>query len=188
MDAQKEELVLHIPTVADMWFTQILQEDPATMSYNAGWDIHFEGYHADTGCIAFPPSQWAEKHDRWVGHTPERFYAFVKEQRSGRFVGEVNYHYAPENDWWDIGVLLYAPYRGRGYGVRALTLLLHRAFVVDGIARLHNDFEDTRTAALAMHRKLGFREVGEYSAMRSGEQVRVLDLLLTREEYLAHHL
>ncbi len=187
MDTQREELVLHIPTVEDMWFTQTLQEDPATMSYNAGWDISFEGYHFDTGCIDFPQSRWAEKHARLVGHEPNCFYAFVKEQKSGRFVCEVNYHYTAEKDWWDMGVLVYAPYRGRGYGVRALEMLLHRAFVVDGITRLHNDFEDTRTAALTIHRKVGFREVGEYSILRFGERVRVLDLLLTREEYLAHH-
>lgn len=187
LDAQSEELELHIPTVEDMWFTQALQEDAETMSYNAGWDISFDGYHPDTGCIDFPCDNWAEKHGQWVGKEPERFYAFVRERKSGRFVCEVNYHYTPENNWWDMGVLVYAPYRGRGYGLRSLELLLYRAFVVDKIERLHNDFEDTRSAALAIHRKAGFREAGESRVTRFGKTVRVVDLLLTREDYLALH-
>lgn len=157
------------------------------MSYNAGWDVSFDGYHPDTGCIDFPRELWVDKYTRWVAHEPERFYAFVRECKSGRFVCEVNYHYTPENDWWDMGILVYAPYRGRGYGRRALELLLHRAFVVDGITRMHNDFEDTRSAALAIHRKTGFHEVGERGMLRFGESVRVLDLVLTREEYLHSH-
>ncbi|MBR3704773.1 MAG: GNAT family N-acetyltransferase, partial [Oscillospiraceae bacterium] len=116
-----------------------------------------------------------------------RFYAFVRDRKSGRFVCEVNYHYTREYDWWDMGVLVYAPYRGCGFGKRALELLLHQAFVVDGITRLHNDFEDTRTAALAIHHRAGFREVGESRILRFGESVRVLDLVLTREEYFNSH-
>ena len=182
---ETDELELHIPTLEDMRFTQILQEDPATMSYNAGWDISFDGYHSDTGCIDFPREQWADKHARWVGHEPDRFYAFVREKNSERFICEVNYHYIPEKNWWDTGVLVYAPYRGSGYGRCALELLLHRAFMVDKIDCLHNDFEDSRAAALAIHRKAGFCETGESYMTRFGKRVRVVDLTLTREEYLA---
>ena len=184
---ETEELELHIPSLEDMWFTQTLQEDPATMSYNAGWDISFDGYHPENGCIDFPREQWADKHTRWVGHEPDRFYAFVREKKSRRFICEVNYHYMSEKNWWDMGVLVYAPYRGRGYGRRALELLLHHAFVVGKIDCLHNDFEDSRAAALTIHRKAGFREAGESCMTRFGKRVRVIDLMLTRDEYLATH-
>ena len=183
MPEKKVGLELYIPAPEDMWFTKVLQEDPGTMAYNAGWNISYSGYHPDSGCIDFPQEKWAEKHARWVGHEPERFYAFVREQRTGRFVCEVNYHYVPEKDWWDMGVLVYEPYRGCGYGSHSLELLLHQAFAVDGIDRLHNDFEDTRTAALAIHRKAGFREVGESRMIRFGNEIRVLDVILTKEEY-----
>jgi len=93
---EAEELELHIPSVEDMWFAQTLQEDPATMSYNAGWDIDFDGYHPDTGCIDLPQEKWAEKHARVVGHEPNYFYAFVREKKSGRFICEVNFHYTEE--------------------------------------------------------------------------------------------
>lgn len=180
-------LELHIPTVEDMWFTQVLQEDSETMAYNAGWNVEFDGYHSDTGCIDFPRENWESKQKWWVGHEPERFYAYVKERISGRFVCEVCYHYTPDDNWWDMGVLVYAPYRGQGYGLRALELLLHRAFVVDQVSRLHNNFEETRSAALSIHQKAGFHEVGESSMMRFDERTRIVDLMLTREEYLAAH-
>ena len=182
-----EELELHIPSVEDMRFAQILQEDPDTMSYNAGWAVDFPGYHPDTGCIDLPPEKWAEKHYRLVGREPDRFYAFVREKKSGRFVCEVNFHYTPDKKWWDMGVLVYAPYRGRGYGARCLEMLLHRAFVVCGVECLHNDFEETRAAAMAIHEKAGFRRVGESTMLRFDEPVRIIDLMLTREAYLAAH-
>ena len=177
-------LELYIPKVQDMWFVRRMQEDPATMSYNAGWDVSYEGYHQDTGCIDFPESQWEEKHARLVSHEPESFYAFVLEKASGSFVGEVNFHYTQEEDWWDMGVLICAPFRGKGYGHEALELRLHKAFVECGISRLHNDFETTRDAGLAIHLAAGFRKVGTSWAARFGEPVELQDLLLTREEYL----
>ena len=65
---------------------------------------------------------------------------------------------------------------GTGETKAALKLLLERAFRACGIARLHNDFEPTRDAAWAIHRKVGFREMG----MEDG----ILQLMLTKEDYL----
>lgn len=178
-------LELYIPKVEDMWFTKEMQADPETMAYNAGWDVCYPGYHPDTGCIDFPESEWAAKHARLVGHEPDQFYAFVRERKTGQFVGEVNYHYSPSENWYDMGIVLYAPCRGLGYGSLALDLLLHRAFVVNGIPKLHNSFEPTRGPGLAIHRKAGFRQVGTGSMGRFGRPVELLELELTREEYLA---
>ena len=187
MESLDPDLYLHIPTVEDMWFTQRLQEDPETMSYSAGWEIDFEGYHPETGCIDFPEECWREKWEDWVGQEPNRFYAFVREKKTGDFICEVCFHYTDEKDWHDMGVLLCAPYRARGYGARCLDLLLYHAFVVCGIDRLHNDFEETRSAALSIHKKVGFLETGESRILRFGESVRVVDLLLTKERYFALH-
>ena len=180
-----EELELHIPAVEDMWFVKKLQEDPATMSYNAGWDIHFDGYHPETGCIDFPRERWAEKHARVVGHEPKSFYALVRNKKTGQFICEVNFHYTEDDNWWDMGVLVYAPYRGQGYGLRCLELLLYHAFVVCGIERLHNNFEENRAAAMSIHQKAGFRRCGESVMLRFGKPVRIIDLMLTREEYFS---
>ena len=177
-------LELYIPKVEDMWFAQKMQEDPDTMAYNAGWDVSFAGFHPETGCIDLPESAWADKHARLVGREPECFYAFVREKESGDFVGTVNFRYDADGDWHDMGVVLYAPCKGRGYGTMAMEMLLHHAFVVCGVEKLHNEFETTRTPAIALHEKFGFRRVGTGSMKRFGVPTELMELELTREEYL----
>ena len=78
-----------------------------------------------------------------------------------------------------MGIVLYAPYRGKGYAVPALKLLLERAFVVCGISRIHNDFEVARNeiAAWETHRKAGFKEQGVEDGF--------LQMMITKEEYLS---
>lgn len=176
-----QALELYIPKAEDMWFVQRMQEDPATMAYNAGWNVSYPGYHPDTGCIDFPEREWAEKQAELVGHEPERFYALVREIATGQFVGEVSFHDRGRG----MGVLLYAPYRGRGYGRAALELLLHRAFVVCGLPELRNSFEPGRDAGLVVHLAAGFRQVGAGRTDRFGRPVELLELALTREQYLA---
>ena len=166
----KERLTLYIPRREELRFYQNMLSDPATMAYNARW-------FPPDGCIAFPESEWAAWHEQWIGSEPERFYAYLRRESDGAFVGDVNYHYVPEKNWWDIGILIAASERGKGYGKQGLSLLLERAFRVDGIRRLHNEFETTRDAAYHIHMALGFREID-----RGGELVH---LLLTRDNYAA---
>ena len=165
-----EDLQLHIPNMEDGWFYQKMMSDPATMSYNAPW-------FPPDGCIPNPEEEWVVLQKEWIGKEPVRFYAFLQRTSDGTFVGDVNYHYNPTRDWYDMGIVIYAPERGKGYGKQGLRLLLDRAFRVDGISRLHNDFETSRGAACRIHRDVGFREVG----IEDG----ILQLELTREEYFS---
>lgn len=181
---EDQALELYVPRVEDMWFVQAMEADPETMAYNAGWDVSYPGYHPDTGCIDFPESEWADQHARLVGHEPNQFYAFVREKKTGDFIGEVNYHYSPSDNSCGMGIVLYAPFRGRGYGAPALELLLCRAFVRNRIPRLCNSFEPGRGPGLAVHKNAGFRQVGTGSTARFGQPVALLELELTREEYL----
>lgn len=87
----------------------------------------------------------------------------------------MNYHYNPEQDRYDIGIVIYAPERGKGYGKQGLRLLPDRAFRMDGVSRLHNDFEPTRDAAYRVHKADGFRKTGTIDGIIQPE--------LTREEY-----
>lgn len=169
VEASADKLELHVPRLEDLWFYQKMLSDPATMAYNAPW-------FPPDGCIPFPASEWPAWHEEWIGQEPERFYAYLRRKADGAFVGGVDFHHAPERGWWDMGVVIYAPERGRGYGKQGLELLLDRAFRVDGIAKLHNEFETTRDAAYRIHRAVGFREVG----IEDG----IIQLELTREEYL----
>ena len=171
-----EQLELYIPKLEDLWFYQKMMSDPETMSYNAGWDVDYDGYHRDTGCIDYPDEVMPTWYENWVGKEPDRFYAYIKRTSDGVWIGDVNFHYTPEKDWHDMGIVIYAPYRGKGYSRPALRLLLDHAFCVCGISRLHNDFETTRDAAWAIHRKAGFKEMG----VEDG----ILQLMLTKEDYL----
>ena len=179
-----ERLSVYLPKVEDFWFRQAMEADPDTMAYNAGWEVNFSGYHPDTGCIDLPPKGWQAEHDRLVGHEPEQFYGYLQRGMDGAFVGEVNFQPAGP-DVWSMGVLLYAPFRGKGYGHKALELLLERAFVTDKVPMLQNSFEEGREAAMAIHLAAGFRQVGTERSRRFGREVEVSILELTREEYLA---
>lgn len=77
-----------------------------------------------------------------------------------------------------MGIVIYAPYRGKGYAVPALKLMLDHAFRVCGISRIHNDFEVARNevAAWETHRKAGFRELGVEDGF--------LQMMITKEDYL----
>ena len=68
------------------------------------------------------------------------------------------------------------PERGKGYGKQGLRLLLDRAFRVDNIPCLQNDFETAQDAAYRIHKAVGFRETGAENG--------AVHLELTREEYL----
>ena len=182
-----ETLSLYLPGVEDFWFRQTMEADPATMAYNAGWEVHAPGYHPDTGCVDLPRENWQAERDRLVGHGPERFYAYLQRGMDGAFVGEVNFHPAGP-DAWGMGVLLYAPFRGKGYGRKALGLLLERAFLTGRVPKLQNGFEAGRDAALAIHRAAGFRQVGTERCRRFGRETEILVLELTREEYLARRV
>ena len=172
-----EKLELYIPKLDELWFYQKMLSDPETMSYNANWDVDYKGYHKDTGCIDFPESEWAEWYEYYTNNEPKQFYAYIK-RSDGTWIGDINFHYTPERDWWDMGIVIYAPYRGKGYAVPALRLMLDHAFRDCGITRLHNDFEIARHehAAVKSHLAVGFRDIGIENGMRH--------LMLTREEYL----
>lgn len=170
-----DELKLYVPKLNDLRFRQQMMADPATMSYNAGYDLDFVGYHKDTGCIDFPESEWAAWYERWMGREPERFYAYIERSSDSAFLGEVCFHHTPEKDWWDMGVVLFAPCRGRGYSAPALRFLLDHAFCDCGVERLHNEFETSRRAALRLHLAAGFRETGAEDGC--------VHLTLTKNEY-----
>ena len=164
------ELELYIPQQNDGWFYVQMMSDPETMAYNAPW-------FPPNGCIPNAKDEWNELCSTWNLPDSGRFYAYLKRRSDGRFVGDVNYHYNPAADWYDIGIVIYAPERGNGYGRQGLQLLLDKAFRADGISRLHNCFETARAAAYKTHRAVGFREIGAENGL--------VQLEITREEFLA---
>lgn len=165
----QDDLQLYIPRPEDGWFYVKMMSDPETMAYNAPW-------FPPDGCIPAPEAEWLEMQKSFIGKEPERFYAFLRRKGDGAFVGDVNHHYNRSQNWHDMGIVIYAPERGKGYGKQGLRLLVDRAFRADGVPRLHNEFETARDAAYHIHRAVGFRETGTVDGF--------IQLELTREEYL----
>ena len=170
------ELTLYVPEIEDLWFRQRLMADPATMSYNANWPVNYEGYHRETGCIDFPREWWADWYADWMDAKPERWYAYIRRGADGAWLGEVCFHHTPEKDWWDMGIIIFAPFRGQGYASPALRLLAAEAFDC-GVSRLHNDFEVARNevSAWKAHLAAGFRDAGTENGVRH--------FLLTPEDF-----
>lgn len=171
-------VALYFPKLEELWFYQKMLSDPETMSYNANWDVSYPGYHRDTGCIDFPEEEWAPWYAGWKDQEPRRFYAYIQRCCDGAWIGGINFHYTPEKDWWDMGIVICAPYRGKGYAVPALKLMLDHAFRDCGVTRIHNDFEVSRNeiSAWKAHRSAGFRELGVENGF--------LQMMITKEDYL----
>ena len=77
-----------------------------------------------------------------------------------------------------MGIVIYAPFRRKGYAVPAMKLMLDHAFRDCGISRIHNDFEVARNevSAWQTHLSVGFRDIGTVDGFRQ--------MLITKEEYL----
>ncbi len=137
---------LYKPEKKDLWFRKKMLGDEKTMSYNHAWG----------GTIAFEEDSFDEWYDHWVLHDEEkRFYVYLKNEE-GNFAGEAAYHYDENTDRYLCDVIVYAPYRKRGYGTEALRLLCSEArkngiaFLCDNIA-LDNP-------AVSLFLKAGFME------------------------------
>jgi hypothetical protein len=51
-------IYLKEPSLDEYWYEQKVLSDPSAMEYNAGWDVSYNGYNYDTGCIDFPEEKW----------------------------------------------------------------------------------------------------------------------------------
>lgn len=171
---------LYTPTYDELWYRQKLLSDTETMSYNKGYDLGFDGYDNNTGCIDFPKNRWQSWYDYFIGNEPERYYAYIVRKEDNAFVGEVNLHKNNAADWYDMGIVLEAKYRGKGYAVEALKQLLNYAFHSLGAKAVHNNFEETRTAAVKTHLSTGFTEYARHD--------NITELVITRNEYIKNIL
>lgn len=137
---------LYKPQTEDLWFKEKMLSDASTMSYN----------HAYGGTIPFPKERWESWYARWIiNHENQRFYRYIKENDT--FLGEVAYRFDEETQRYIADVIVYAPYRNKGYGRKALLLLCETA-KSNGLQALYDDIAiDNPSVALFL--KCGFTEV-----------------------------
>ncbi|MBR2603541.1 MAG: GNAT family N-acetyltransferase [Bacilli bacterium] len=166
-----KNISLYIPKLEDYWYEEKLQSDPETMSYNAGWDVSYYGYHKDTGCIDFPKEKWEETYNKRINEN--KYFAYIKDNDTNEYVGYVNYHYNKSDDRYDCGILIEAKYRGMGYSRPALELLCETA-KNNGIKELYDDFETDRYSATNLFKSVGFKEDSKYIFKRFDIDTEIL--------------
>ena len=163
-----KNISLYIPNIEDYWYEQKIQSDPKTMSYNAGYNVSYYGYHYDTGCIDFPKERWQEVYDKRIKENS--YFAYIKDNDINEFVGYVNYHYNKNDDRYECGIVIESKYRGKGYSKPALKLLCETA-KKNGVKELYDNFEIDRDNTLEIFKSVGFIVVEEQSWMKFNKLV-----------------
>lgn len=163
-----KKLELYIPKIEDYWYEEKLQSDPLTMSYNAGYDVSYYGYHYDTGCIDFPKSKWQESYDR--RKKENRFFAYIKDYDLNEYIGYLNYHYNNNSNRYECGVVIESKYRKKGYGKESLKLLIEHA-KLNGIKELYDNFEIDRDNTLKVFESVGFEIVEKQKWKKFNKEV-----------------
>ncbi len=173
-------LVLVKPELNDYWYEKQCLEDPDTMSYNAGYDVSYEGYHYDTGCIDFPEERWEACYQR--REKEHRVFLFLKDIHKDCYVGYVNYQYQQDQQQYHCGIVIEAKYRGMGYAKEGLTLLCEYAFS-HGVDALYDGFEEDRASARHVFQELGFEIAERTTWNRFGTKVNGMTIVLTKDKF-----
>lgn len=147
---------LYIPLLEDYSYEQKIQNDPLTMSYNAGYDVDYYGYNYGTGCIDFPKERWFITYNK--RKEEKCFFAYIKDNDLNEFIGYVNYHLNKIDNRYYCGILIEHKYRNKGYSKQALKLLLEKA-KNDNIKELYDNFEINRDNTLNLFKSVGFEVV-----------------------------
>ena len=159
-----DNITLYIPKLEDLYFRQQCMADPKTMSYNAGYNLSFAGYHYDSGCIDFPKENWESWYKTKIINNPNFFYAYILNTNTSEFVGYVNFNLDPNTNTASIGIVIKSEHQGNGYMRPALNLLINEA-KKRNISALTDTVPQTRKNALKVFYDLGFvctkTDVGE---------------------------
>lgn len=160
-------LTLVIPELKDYWYEKKLNEDPASMSYNAGYDVSYSGYHYDTGTIDFPEENFEKTYKKRKDEN--KFFAFLKDTKTNEFVGYINYQFNSSENHYDCGILIEASKRGKGYSKEGLKLLCEAA-KKNGIKELYDNFEKDRYHTKVFE-DVGFKVIKETTGKKFGKDV-----------------
>ena len=158
MNINNHIIELHVPTIEELYFRQECMSDSETMSYNAGYDVNFTGYHRDTGCIDFPKESWENWHKNKLTN-PNFFYAYIYDKTKRKFVGYVNFNKNPETEKATMGIVIKSEFHGQGYMRPAMKLLIEKARLM-GVKYLTDTVPETRVRALKVFYDLGFEKCG----------------------------
>lgn len=137
-------LTLYRPELDELWFRQELLLDPDTMAYNNRWG----------GVISFPQEKWGSWYKHWiVENENRRFYRYLLNGAIHKFIGETAYHYDNSRNIFLCNIIVYAKYRGNGYGTEGLRRLCEAA-KENGVIALYDDIaSDNPSVQLFLNNK-----------------------------------
>ena len=176
-----KNIELVIPKLKEYSYEQKLESDPETMSYNAGYDVSYSGYHYDTGCIDFFEETWKETYKK--RKKENRYFAYIKDCDINEYVGYVNYQYNKNDKIYECGILIENKYRKKGYSKDALRLLVKQAYK-DGIEYLYDTFEKDREKVLKIFIDLGFEIYKETTWKKFDKSVNGVIVRIKTEKIL----
>ena len=165
---------LYVPKIEDLWFRKLCMSDPKTMNYNAGYDVSYERYHYETGCIDFPEDKWEEWFETKMKN-PDFFYAYIYDKESNEFVGYLNFKKNLQTQKATMGIVVKSEYHGQGYMRPAMKLLIETA-KAQGVKTLTDTVPEVRERALKVFYDLGFKKVGEYVGSKFGKKEIVAEI------------
>lgn len=87
------KIAIHVPKFEELRFRQKLYSDENTMNYG---DAPFD----------FSPDKWQAWFDKWVQNPDRRFYAYLIDEKTGKPVGDINYHYDSQFQKYMLGVVI----------------------------------------------------------------------------------
>lgn len=175
------KIYLKEPSLDEYWYEQKVLSDPLAMEYNAGWDVSYNGYHYDTGCIDFPEEKWIKDFER--RKESNRYYAYIVRKEDNKFIGYVNFHFNDKENKYECGVLVEPSYRGCGYGKEALKQLCNVAFNSYNVDNLYDSFEEDRKS-FKIFTDLGFKKIKEYNAKRFNKDIKIIEICLKKEDFI----
>ena len=147
-------LKLVVPNKEDLWFKKEMKEDPATMDYNAGYDLNFAGYNRIDGTIQTDLSElknvWAKK---WIGNKPINYYYYIKNDNT--FIGEIYAKFDKEKNFYEIGIVIKGEHRGKEYATPAIKLLCEK-LKMNGVKKLYHKLPASRKSAIKADINNGF--------------------------------
>ena len=164
-----KNISLYVPQLKDYYYQEKIQSDALTMSYNAGYDVSYFGYHYDTGCIDFPNSRWNEVYEKRINEN--RYFAYIKDNDINEYIGYVYYNYNDEENRYECGILIEHKYRSKGYSKPSLMLLIEEARK-NGIKELYDNFEIDRDNSLKLFLDVGFKIVEEKTWKKFDKEVK----------------
>ncbi|MBE6160240.1 MAG: GNAT family N-acetyltransferase [Lactobacillales bacterium] len=180
-NVNNKNLILVEPKLEEYSYEQKLLSDPDTMSYNAGYDVSYDGYHYDTGCIDFPESKWINDFEK--RKEKDRFFAYIKDIELNEYVGYVNYHYNKNDNRYECGIVIEGKHRNKGYSKIGLKLLCEEAFK-NGINELYDNFEKDRENTLKVFESIGFKIIEETKWKKFGEYVDGVVVCIKKEDLI----